>query len=168
MPPESRCSNQGMGAAAVFRGFSSVSIDAKGRMAVPARHRELLDARGVNTLIMTLSPWDSCLWAYPLPAWDDIDDKLNALPAADAESRMAKRVMLGHATDCVLDAQGRVLVPQELRDLAGIARRAVVLGQGNKFEVWDEGAWGRRREEWLQTVAAGGNPSSAMLASLAL
>jgi MraZ protein len=157
-----------MGAAAVFRGFSSVSIDAKGRMAVPARHRELLDARGVNTLIMTLSPWDSCLWAYPLPAWDDIDDKLNALPAADAESRMAKRVMLGHATDCVLDAQGRVLVPQELRDLAGIARRAVVLGQGNKFEVWDEGAWGRRREEWLQTVAAGGNPSSAMLASLAL
>jgi MraZ protein len=157
-----------MGAAAVFRGFSSVSIDAKGRMAVPARHRELLDARGVNTLILTLSPWDSCLWAYPLTAWDDIDDKLNALPAADAESRMAKRVVLGHATDCVLDAQGRVLVPQELRDLAGISRRAVVLGQGNKFEVWDEDAWGRRREEWLQTVAAGGNPSSTMLASLAL
>ncbi len=157
-----------MGAAAVFRGFSSVSIDAKGRMAVPARHRELLDARGVNTLILTLSPWDSCLWAYPLTAWDEIDDKLNALPAADAESRMAKRVMLGHATDCVLDAQGRVLVPQELRDLAGISRRAVVLGQGNKFEVWDEDAWGRRREEWLQTVAAGGNPSSTMLASLAL
>jgi MraZ protein len=154
--------------AAVFRGFSSVSIDAKGRMAVPARHRDLLDASGVNTLIFTLSPWDSCLWAYPLPAWDEIDTKLNALPAADAESRMAKRVVLGHATDCVMDAQGRVLVPQELRDLAGIARRAVVLGQGNKFEVWDEAAWSRQREAWLQTVADGGNATSAMLSSLSL
>jgi MraZ protein len=154
--------------AAVFRGFSSVSIDAKGRMAIPARHRDLLDASGVNTLILTLSPWDSCLWAYPLPAWDEIDAKLNALPAADAESRMAKRVVLGHATDCVMDAQGRVLVPQELRDLAGISRRAVVLGQGNKFEVWDEAAWSRQREAWLQTVADGGNATSAMLSSLSL
>jgi len=77
-------------------------------------------------------------------------------------------VILGHATDCVLDAQGRVLVPQDLRELAGISRRAVVLGQGNKFEVWDDGAWTRRREEWLQTVAEGGNASSAMLSSLSL
>lgn len=137
-------------------------------MAVPARHRDLLVAGGVNTLILTLSPWDSCLWAYPLPAWDEIDNKLNALPAADAESRMAKRVVLGHATDCVMDAQGRVLVPQELRDLAGISRRAVVLGQGNKFEVWDEAAWSRQREAWLQTVADGGNATSAMLSSLSL
>jgi MraZ protein len=152
----------------VFRGCSAVSIDAKGRMAVPARHRDLLEARGISTLIVTLSPWDSCLWAYPLSAWDEVDAKLNALPAADAESRMAKRVILGHATDCVLDAQGRVLVPQDLRDLAGISRRAVVLGQGNKFEVWDDGAWTRRREEWLQTVAEGGNASSAMLSSLSL
>jgi MraZ protein len=152
----------------VFRGFSSVSIDAKGRLAIPARHRELLEAHGVHTLILTLSPWDSCLWAYPLSAWDEIDAKLNALPAADAESRMAKRVVLGHATDCPLDGHGRVLVPQELRELAGIDRRAVVLGQGNKFEVWDDAAWARRREEWLQTVAGGGAASSAMLASLSL
>lgn len=152
----------------MFRGFSTVSIDAKGRMAVPARHRELLDGQGVHTLILTLSPWDNCLWAYPLPAWDEVDAKLNALPTADAESRMAKRVILGHASDCILDGQGRVLVPQELRELAGIERRAVVLGQGNKIEVWDERTWERRREEWLQTVAEGGNASSAMLASLAL
>ena len=93
---------------------------------------------------------------------------LHALPAADPEARMAKRVVLGHATDCQLDAQGRVLVPQELRDLVQIDRRTVVLGQGNQLELWDDESWQRRRGEWLQEVASGSTPTSNVLASLSL
>ena len=153
----------------MFRGFSAVTIDAKGRLAVPARHRELLVARGVNNLIMTISPWDSCIWLYPLPDWDDIEHQLQRLPAGDAESRMTRRVVLGHATDCPLDGQGRILVPQELRDLVGMDRQSVVLGQGNKLEIWDEAGWQRRRAEWLQDVAAGSaSPTSTVLSSLSL
>lgn len=152
----------------MFRGFNAVTIDVKGRLAVPARFRELLSARNVDTLIMTISPWDRCIWAYPLPEWEGIDSKLHALPAADPEARMAKRVVLGHATDCQLDAQGRVLVPQELRDLVQIDRRTVVLGQGNKLELWDDESWQRRRGEWLQEVASGSTPTSNVLASLSL
>ena len=130
----------------MFRGFNAVTIDAKGRLAVPARFRELLAARNVDTLIMTISPWDRCIWAYPLPEWEGIDSKLHALPAA----------------------QGRVLVPQELRDLVHIDRRTVVLGQGNKLELWDDESWQRRRGEWLQEVASGSTPTSNVLASLSL
>ena len=152
----------------MFRGFNAVTIDVKGRLAVPARFRDLLGARDVSTLIMTISPWDRCIWAYPLPEWEEIDAKLHALPAADPEARMAKRVVLGHATDCALDAQGRSLMPQELRDLVGIDRRTVVLGLGNKLELWDDQVWQRRRGEWLTEVAAGTAPTSAVLASLSL
>ncbi len=152
----------------MFRGFNAVTIDVKGRLAVPARFRELLGARDVNTLIMTISPWDRCIWAYALPEWEEIDAKLHALPAADPEARMAKRVVLGHATDCALDAQGRILMPQELRELVGIDRRTVVLGLGNKLELWDDQVWQRRRGEWLTEVAAGTAPTSAVLASLSL
>ena len=82
---------------------------------------------------------------------------------------MTRRVVLGHATDSPLDAQGRILVPQELRDLVGLERQSVVLGQGNKLEIWDEAAWQRRRAEWLQDVAAGSaSPTSTVLSSLSL
>ena len=153
----------------MFRGFNAVTIDAKGRLAVPARHRELLSGRGVHSLIMTISPWDSCIWLYPLPDWDEIESQLQRLPAGDAEARMTRRVVLGHATDCPLDGQGRILVPQELRELVGLDRQSVVLGQGNKLEIWDEPAWQRRRAEWLQDVAAGSaSPTSTVLSSLSL
>lgn len=152
----------------MFRGFNAVSIDAKGRLAVPVRFRDQLGARGVDTLVMTISPWDRCIWAYPLSEWEEIDAKLHALPAADPEARMAKRVVLGHATDCPLDGQGRILVPQELRELVGIDKRTVVLGQGNKLELWDDAVWQRRRGEWLEEVASGATPTSAVLTSLSL
>lgn len=152
----------------MFRGFSSVSVDTKGRMAIPARYRDLLAARGTSTLVATVNPWDRCLWLYPLHEWNLIDAKLLGLPDGDKESRRAKQVIRGQATDCVVDAQGRVLLPQELRAFAGISRRATFLGQGNKFEVWDEEAWTQQREEWLQGVDSGPDSSSSVLNALSL
>lgn len=136
-------------------------------MAIPARYRDLLVARGTDTLVITVNPWDRCLWLYPLPEWQVIDDKLALLPDGEKDSRRAKQVIRGQATDCCCDAQWRVLLPQELRSFARLDKRAVFLGQGNKFELWDEEAWARQREEWLQDVDAGASPS-AVLSTLAL
>lgn len=152
----------------MFRGFSSVSIDAKGRMAIPARFREQLTQRGTNQLVVTLNPWDKCLWLYPLPEWQAVDAKLQQLSDFDKQSRRTKQVIRGYANDCVCDGQGRVLLPQELRDFAGLDKRAVVLGQGNKFEIWEEGLWAAQRDEWLQGVGAEDAPASPILGSLSL
>ena len=136
-------------------------------MAIPARYRDQLAVRGTNTLVITVNPWDRCLWLYPLPEWDLIDGKLLELPDGDKASRRAKQIIRGQATDCICDAQWRVLLPQELRTFARLDKRAVFLGQGNKFEVWDDACWSQQREEWLVNVDTGVN-SSAVLGSLSL
>ena len=147
----------------MFRGFSSVSIDSKGRLAVPSRFRErLLDIAG-GCLVQTLNPLDRCLWLYPLNEWEVIEGKLAALSDFDRQSRRAKQMMRGYATDSQLDAQGRILIPQELRAYASLDKQAVILGQGNKFEVWDQGNWEAQRDQWLEQVGdENGEPSEAL------
>ncbi len=136
----------------MFRGFSTLSLDAKGRMAIPSRYRERLAEHCGNALVLTLNPLDHCLWLYPLPDWELIETKLSALSDFDRQSRRTKQMMRGYATDCELDGHGRILLPQQLRDYACISKQVVVLGQGNKFEIWDEANWNQQRDEWLQQV----------------
>lgn len=147
----------------MFRGFNTVSIDSKGRLAVPSRFRErLLDIAG-GCLVQTLNPLDRCLWLYPLNEWEVIEGKLAALSDFDRQSRRAKQMMRGYATDSQLDAQGRILIPQELRAYASLDKQAVILGQGNKFEVWDQGNWEAQRDQWLEQVGdENGEPSEAL------
>lgn len=147
----------------MFRGFSTVSIDSKGRLAVPSRFRErLLDIAG-GCLVQTLNPLDRALWLYPLNEWELIESKLAALSDFDRQSRRAKQMMRGYATDSQLDAQGRILIPQELRTYASLDKQAVILGQGNKFEVWDQTGWEAQRDQWLEQVGdEDGEPSEAL------
>ncbi|MSR13098.1 MAG: division/cell wall cluster transcriptional repressor MraZ [Gammaproteobacteria bacterium] len=151
----------------MFRGFCSVSIDPKGRLGLPTRYRALL-AEQAATLVITVNPWDRALWLYSLAAWTTIDEKLLALPDGDLASRRAKQVIRGYATDCECDTQGRILVPQEHRSFAGLSRRASLLGQGNKLELWDAAAWERQRDAWLVDVDQGAASSSSILGSLSL
>jgi len=147
----------------VFRGFSTVSIDSKGRLAIPSRFRERLQAVADGSLVQTLNPLDRCLWLYPLNEWETIEGKLAALSDFDRQSRRAKQMMRGYATDCQLDGQGRILIPQELRDYASLDKQAVILGQGNKFELWDQAAWESQRDQWLEQVGeADSEPSEAL------
>lgn len=147
----------------MFRGFSSVSIDSKGRLAIPSRFRERLQADADGCLVQTLNPLDRCLWLYPLNEWETIEGKLAALSDFDRQSRRAKQMMRGYATDCQLDGQGRILIPQELRDYASLDKQAVILGQGNKFELWDQVAWESQRDQWLEQVGeADSEPSEAL------
>lgn len=152
----------------VFRGFNKISIDSKGRLAVPSRYRELISVQAENNLVITLNPLDRSLWLYPLPEWDLIEDKLATLSDFDKQSRRTKQMMRGYATDCQLDNQGRILIPKELRAYAELGRPAVILGQGNKFEIWNEKAWEAQRDEWLQSVGDDSVPTPESLQTLSL
>ena len=136
----------------MFRGFSSVSLDSKGRLAIPSRFRERLMEIAGGCLVQTLNPLDRSLWLYPLPEWDLIEEKLAVLSDFDRQSRRSKQMMRGYATDCQLDSHGRILVPAELRAYAQLDKQVIILGQGNKFEIWDRGTWEEQRDRWLSMV----------------
>ena len=91
----------------MFKGFTTISIDAKGRLAVPARYRDQLSLADAGSLVLTMNPWDRCLWLYPAAEWELIEEKLQALSDFDREARRTKQIMRGYATDCALDGQGR-------------------------------------------------------------
>lgn len=133
----------------LFRGVNTLNLDAKGRMAMPTKYRELLGAQSNYQLIITIDPEDRCLWLYPLPVWEDIERSLDSLPSLEKGSRRMQRLLIGHATECELDGQGRLLIPPPLREFAGLDRQVVLIGQGKKFELWDAASWATQREQWL-------------------
>jgi MraZ protein len=136
-----------------FRGINNIAVDAKGRMALPARYRErLLEVCG-GRLIVTVDQ-DHCLLVYPLPEWEIIEEKLNNLPSLNKQSRLLQRLLIGHATDLEMDAQGRILLPAMLREYAGLKKKAVLIGQGKKLEIWDEDTWSENQDEWVEAVNA--------------
>jgi len=152
----------------LLRGLSTLTLDAKGRMAVPSRYRARLQASDEGRLVATINTLDRCLLLYPLNEWEIIEAKLRLLSDFDALGRRTKQMMIGHATDCEMDGHGRVLLSQMLRDYAGLDRHIVMVGQGNKFELWDEPAWTRQREEWLAKVGDEVTELSDDLKSLSL
>jgi MraZ protein len=134
----------------VFRGSSSVNLDAKGRMALPARQREIVLASGDGKLVLTIDSRERCLLLYPLPEWNLVQQRLESLSNMKRSARLLQRLLIGHATDVELDGSGRFLVPPMLREFAGLNKKAVLLGQGNKIEIWSEEHWQERLEQWLR------------------
>jgi MraZ protein len=151
----------------VFRGATQITLDAKGRLAVPARYRDRLAARCAGHLICTVDQ-DHCLLIYPLPDWEEIERKLMRLSSFNKSTRRLQRLMVGYASELEVDGQGRVLIPRELREFAGLERQAMLIGQGNKFELWDEARWNERRDSWLTDEKGDGPGLPAELESLSL
>ncbi len=137
----------------MFRGATKITLDDKGRMVIPTRYREQISELCQGKLVVTVDK-DQCLLIYPLPEWELIERKLMALPSLNATARRLQRLMVGHATDLPLDGHGRVLLPPELRDFAQLARHGMLIGQGNRFELWDERRWNERRDLWLKSEEA--------------
>jgi MraZ protein len=135
----------------MFRGINKVSLDGKSRMALPARSRELMLASGTGQLILTIDLREKCLMLYPLPEWEKVQTTLTGLANVRSDIRLVQRLLIGHATDGDLDSQGRVLIPKALREYALLKKRLVLLGQGNKIEIWDEAQWQERLEGWLDS-----------------
>ena len=148
---------QGLIKNTMFRGATKITLDAKGRLAIPTRSRERLAASCDGQLVATVDR-DHCLLIYPLPDWEEIERKLIRLPSLHKLARQMQRIMVGYATEVDIDGHGRILLSQELRDFAGLDRQAILIGQGNKFELWDEERWNGKRDEWLATDDDGDLP----------
>ena len=137
----------------MFRGATKVTIDDKGRVVIPTRHRSLLASHSEGRVVVTVDR-DQCLLIYPVPEWEQIEQKLMSLPSLHPQSRRLQRLMVGHATDIDLDSHGRVALTPELREFAGLARGGMLIGQGNKLELWDETRWNEQRDVWLKSEQA--------------
>ncbi|WP_322999706.1 division/cell wall cluster transcriptional repressor MraZ [Castellaniella sp.] len=124
----------------MFQGSSALTLDAKGRMSIPARHRDVLLAEEQGRLTLTRHP-DGCLMLYPRAVWEIKRAQIAALPAM---ARPLQRLLLGSAQDVDMDGAGRILVAPELRDAAGLAREVMLLGLGSHFELWDREQWEAR------------------------
>lgn len=116
---------------------------------MPTRYRERLVTEASSQLIATIDPEDRCLWLYPLLVWENIERILDSLPSLDKGSRRIQRLLIGHATECDMDGQGRILLPPALREVASLDKQIVLVGQGKKFEIWDETIWNDSRTQWL-------------------
>ena len=134
-----------------FRGINNLALDTKGRMAMPSRYRERLLENCEGQLVVTVDP-DGCLLVYPLPEWEVIESKLVKLPSFNKRAKAIQRLLIGHATECEMDGQGRILLPTLLRDYASLTKKIVMIGQGKKFEIWDEEIWNDSQEALLGSV----------------
>jgi MraZ protein len=124
----------------MFRGIAQLNLDSKGRLAVPSRHRDLLLERCAGHLVITADA-DRCLLVYPLPDWELIQEKLEGLSNLDPRVRDLQRRLIGFAVDVDMDNSGRVLIAPALRQYAQLEKNVVLVGQGKKFELWNQETW---------------------------
>jgi MraZ protein len=120
----------------MFLGRHAHNLDEKGRLAIPARFRDLL----ADGLVLTRGI-DQCIAAYPRAAWDRLAEQVNALSMADRDARQFRRMVFAEAADVALDRQGRIMVPPELRRYAGIERETVIVGVHTSIEIWSPARW---------------------------
>ena len=130
----------------MFQGASSLSLDAKGRLSVPTRHRDVLMATAAGQLTLSRHP-HGCLMVFPRPEWEKFRERIAALPMS---AQWWKRIFLGNAMDVDMDGTGRVLVSPELRAAAGLTRDTMLLGMGEHFELWDKARYDAQEAQALE------------------
>ena len=134
----------------MFRGINPINLDAKGRVALPAKYRDRVTDRCDGHMVLTVHPFDRCLLLYPLTDWEVIEAQVNALPnSTSRQARRLQHLMVGYATELDLDAANRLLLPAMHRDHAELDKRLILVGQGQKFEVWNEARWTSMTEAYL-------------------
>jgi MraZ protein len=130
---------------------TQLALDAKGRLAIPGKHRDALTGLpdgAERTVVITADP-SRCLLVYPRATWEPIQARLMALSSFNEQIRGLQRLLVGHADDVGMDGAGRILVPPALRQYAGLEHHVVLVGQGNKFELWDDAKW---RDETARSI----------------
>jgi MraZ protein len=125
----------------VFQGETAITIDDKGRLAIPTSYRDLIARASDSKLVITYNPFEAgSLYLYPQPVWERLRDQINALPRTKSVSRNLQLKLVGAATFVEPDGNGRIGIPSSHRSAVGIEKRAVLLGMGDKFELWSEQA----------------------------
>lgn len=150
----------------MFRGVNQINLDVKGRMVIPARYREKISVQCAGHLVLTIDTEERCLLLYPIDEWEIIQAKIDALPSLNPVTRRLQRLLVGHASDLDMDSHGRLLIPALLREYAGLDKKTILLGQGRKFEIWNEANWNATRDRYLQEVEAEELPDALLNLSL--
>ena len=139
----------------MFRGITDITLDERGRMAMPTRYRDAFRERSVGKLVITIARHDPCLRIYAECDWAVLEDQLTNLDDDDSESRRQQHMLIGFATDAELDGNGRVVIPQRLRDYARLERKVVVVGQPMRLELWNDQAWEAKQNAWREDANQG-------------
>jgi MraZ protein len=139
----------------LFRGRRLVNLDDKGRLAIPTRYRDELQECCEGQMIVTVTVNErcvgenGCLWLYPLPEWEKLEHTISKLPTLNKMAGKLRRFVIGNASECEMDGQGRLLLPEKLRVFAKLEKKVELVGQLNKFEIWNEEAWAAKENNWL-------------------
>ncbi|MFQ6372794.1 division/cell wall cluster transcriptional repressor MraZ [Shewanella sp. YIC-542] len=152
----------------MFSGASALNLDAKGRIAMPTRYREALCAEDAGKLVVTVDFQSNCLLIYPARQWETVLEKLLQLSDTQPQERALKRLLLGYAQECQLDGNGRFLLTPPLRQYASLDKKAMLVGQLNKFELWDEQVWQQQLTDSLDLLRNDGLGASERLADFSL
>lgn len=152
----------------MFRGATMVNLDSKGRLAVPTRYRDSLNEESQGQMVCTIDLHHPCLLLYTLSEWEHIEQKLSRLSSMNPIERRIQRLLLGHASECQMDNAGRLLIANTLRQHAGLAKEVMLVGQFNKFELWDEHNWYQRVKEDIEAEQSSQEPLSDRLQDLSL
>jgi len=132
----------------VFFGETAINLDSKGRLAIPVRYREALEEQCGNRLVLTYSAFDSgSLWLHPEQKWERVRDEVMALPNFNSAHRSLQRRLVGSATAVEPDGNGRILLPQSLRQVTGLEKKVVMMGMGERFDIWNENTLNQKRAE---------------------
>ncbi len=139
----------------MFQGAAALSLDAKGRLTVPSRHRDALQSTSApsaplpSSLVLTAHP-DGCLLLYPAAAWEPIRNRVMGFPSLDARFSLWKRLLVGFAEEVDTDAAWRVLISPELRNFAKLDKSVMLVGQGSHFEIWNHEIWDKQLQKLAQ------------------
>lgn len=134
----------------MFRGTTDISLDGRGRMAMPTRYREKLRERSGGRLVITIARHDPCLQVYAERDWQKVEEGLIEFDGDERESRRQQHMLIGFATDVELDGNGRIVIPQRLRDYAQLDKKVVVVGQPMRVELWNDQAWNAKVNAWYE------------------
>ncbi|MCA8837338.1 MAG: division/cell wall cluster transcriptional repressor MraZ [Gammaproteobacteria bacterium] len=146
----------------MFKGTAEIKLDAKGRFALPKRMRQTVTENFASSLVVTVNPLlrDKCLLLFPLTYWREIEEKVRAIPNSDPGVRLYQRLLIGHAEEISPDGAGRLLLSQPLRQHAELEHTLMMIGQGQKWELWAKKLW----QQYLDAESsAAPTPDSAAL-----
>ena len=152
----------------MLRGAHAIALDSKGRLAVPTKYRDWLRDESEGQLVCTIDIAHPCLLLYPLPEWEIIEQKLSRLSSMNPQERRVQRLLLGHASECQMDSAGRLLIAPVLRQHAGLTKEVMLVGQFNKFELWDETTWYQQVKEDIDAEQSASGALSERLQDLSL
>ena len=132
----------------MFKGIHNMNLDGKGRLTIPSKYRSTIIDQVNGNMVITIDSEEKCLLLYPSTAWRKIQDKINNLPSFNKNAKRIQRLLIGHAEDLEIDKNGRILLSRPLRTVTEITKKIMLIGQGEKFEIWSEDTWNNRVNTW--------------------